>query len=64
MPPQLLKLSPYERTVIHALQLCNPASWVHFCNWFLQSVVEGDIDPQLTFFSFEAQFHLQGCINA
>jgi hypothetical protein len=30
---------------------------------FLQSVVEGEIDLQLTFFSDEAWFHLQGCIN-
>jgi hypothetical protein len=26
---------------------------------FLQSVVEGEIDPQLIFFSDEAWFHLQ-----
>jgi hypothetical protein len=29
----------------------------------LQSVVEGEIDPQLTFFSDEAWFHLQGYIH-
>jgi hypothetical protein len=46
----------------HALQPRDPASRVHFCSWFLQSVVEGEIDPQLTFFS-EAWFHLQGYIH-
>jgi hypothetical protein len=46
---QLLKLGPYKTTVIHALQLRDPASRVHFCNWFQQSVVEDEIDPQLTF---------------
>jgi hypothetical protein len=60
---QLLKLRPYKTTVIHALQPCNPDSRIHFCSWFLQSVIEGEIDPQLTFFSDEAQFHLQGYIN-
>jgi hypothetical protein len=30
---------------------------------FLQSVVEGEFDPQLTFFSDEEWFHLQGYIN-
>jgi hypothetical protein len=38
---QLLKLRPYTTTAIHALQPCNPASRVHFCSPFLQSVVEG-----------------------
>jgi hypothetical protein len=60
---QLLKLRPYETAVIHALQLRDPAIRVHFCSWFLHSVVEGEIDPQLTFFSDEAWFHMQGYIN-
>jgi hypothetical protein len=45
---QMLNLIPYKTTVIHALQPCEPASRVNFCSWFLQSVVEGEIDPQLT----------------
>jgi hypothetical protein len=45
------------------LKLQDPASKVHFCSWFLQSVIEGEIDPHLTFFSDEALFHLQGYIN-
>jgi hypothetical protein len=40
---QLLKLRPYKTKVIHALQLRDPARRVHFCSWFLQSVVEGFI---------------------
>jgi hypothetical protein len=63
MATQFLKLIPYKTTLIHALQPCDPASRVHFCNWFLQSVIEGEIDLQLTFFSDEAWFHLQGYIN-
>jgi hypothetical protein len=40
-----------------------PASRVHACSWFLQSVVEGEIHPQLTFFSDEAWCHSQEYIN-
>jgi hypothetical protein len=57
---QLLKLEHYKTPVIHAA--CNPASRAHFCSWFLQPVIEGKINPQLTFFT-EAWFHLQGHIN-
>jgi hypothetical protein len=41
---ELLKLRPYRIAVIHALQLCDPSSRVHFCSWFLQSLVKGEID--------------------
>jgi hypothetical protein len=60
---QLLKLRLYKTTVIHALQLHDPASMVHFCIWFLQSVVEGEINQQLIFFSNDVWFHLQGYTN-
>jgi hypothetical protein len=45
---QLLKYIPYKTTVIHSLEPCNPAIRVHFCSWFLQSVIEGEIDPKVT----------------
>jgi hypothetical protein len=48
---------------MHALQLCDPACRVHCCSWFVQSGVESEIDPQLTFFSDEAWFRWQGYIN-
>jgi hypothetical protein len=60
---QLLKLRPHKTTAIHALQLRNQACRIHFCNWFLQPVIEGEINLQLTFFSDEVWFHLQGYIN-
>jgi hypothetical protein len=60
---QLLKLRPFKTTAIHTLQPHDSASRVCFCSWFLQSVVEGEVNPQLTFFSDEAWFHLQGYIN-
>jgi hypothetical protein len=59
---QLLKLRPYK-TVINPLQQYNPASSVYFCSLFLQSVIEGEIDPQLTLFSDDVSFHLLGYIN-
>jgi hypothetical protein len=48
---------------MHALQPRDPASRVPFCTWFLQPAVEGEINPQFTFFSDEVWFHLQGYIN-
>jgi hypothetical protein len=63
MATQLLKLRPHKTRVILALQPCNSASRVCFCSWFLQSAIEGEINLQLTFFSDEAWFHLQGYIN-
>jgi hypothetical protein len=47
----LPKLRPYKTTVTDALHLLDPVSRVCFCSWFLQSVVKGEIDPQLMFFS-------------
>jgi hypothetical protein len=41
---QLLKLRPYKTTVTQVTQPRHPASRVHFCSWFLQSVDERDID--------------------
>jgi hypothetical protein len=63
MATQFLKLIQCETTLIHALQPCDSAGRVHFCSWFLQSVIEGEIDLELTFFSDEAWFQLQGYIN-
>jgi hypothetical protein len=60
---QLLKLGAYKTTVIHTLQPRDAAGRVRFYSWFLQSVVGGEVNPQLTFFSDEAWFHLQGYIN-
>jgi hypothetical protein len=48
---QLLMLRPYKTTVIHASEPRDSASRFRFYSWFLQSVVEGEIDPQLTFLS-------------
>ncbi|KAJ4444607.1 hypothetical protein ANN_06403 [Periplaneta americana] len=36
---------------------------VNYCNWFVQSVHNGDVEPLLTFFTDEAWFHLYGHIS-
>jgi hypothetical protein len=64
MGTQLLKITPYKTTVIHALEPCDAVSRVHLCRCFLQSVVQDEVSPQLTFFSDEAWIHLKGYINA
>jgi hypothetical protein len=48
---------------MHTLQPHDPASKVHFCGWFLQSVVKGEMDLQLALFSDKTWFHLPGYIN-
>jgi hypothetical protein len=40
---KLIKLRPYEMTVVHAMQPHNPASRINFCNWFLQSVHDSEV---------------------
>jgi hypothetical protein len=54
MATQLLKLDSYKTAVIHVLQLRDPAGMIHFCNWFLQSVVRVEINLQLTGTTFSA----------
>jgi DNA-binding transcriptional MocR family regulator len=45
-----LKLRPYQATAVHTLKLRDSASRINFCNWFLQSVHDGEVDPYLTSF--------------
>jgi hypothetical protein len=48
---------------VHELQPRDPVSRVNFCNWMLQSIYDGEIDPNLIFFSDEAWFYLNGEVN-
>jgi hypothetical protein len=41
---QMVKLRLYKTAVIHAFQPCLPSSRVNFCSWFLQSIIEGEIN--------------------
>jgi hypothetical protein len=61
---QLLKIRSYKTAVIHgSLARAQSSYQGSILQFVLQSVIEGEIDPQLTFFSDEAWFHLQGYIN-
>jgi hypothetical protein len=42
---KLLKLQLYKVTVVHILQACDSARRINFCNWLLQSVHDGEVDP-------------------
>jgi hypothetical protein len=59
-----LHLRPYKITQVQVIEECDYGRRTHFCNWFLQAVHKGVLDPKLTFFTDEAWFHLSGYINA
>jgi hypothetical protein len=59
-----LYLRQYKITQVQVIEECNYGRRTHFCNWFLQVVHDGVLDPKLTFFTDEAWFHLSGYINA
>jgi hypothetical protein len=59
-----LRLRPYKITQVQVIEECDYGRRTHFCNWFLQAVHDGVLDPKLTFFTDEAWFHLNGYINA
>jgi hypothetical protein len=37
---------------------------VRFCNWFINNVHDGLLDPKLTFFTDEANFNLSGYVHS
>ena len=57
---KLLKLKPYRVSIVQELRPPDNVSRVNFCNWVLQNIVDGIVDPQLIIFSDEAWFHLRG----
>jgi hypothetical protein len=46
--------------VVHALREHDPVARINFCDWFLQSVHDGEAGPHLVLFSYEAWFSLHG----
>jgi hypothetical protein len=60
---RLLKMKPFKTTVVHELQPYDSVNSVNFCNWILQSVHGGEIDPHLIF-SGKAWLHLHGEVNS
>jgi hypothetical protein len=59
-----LHLLPYKIAQVQVIEEGDYGRRTHFCNWFLQAVHDGVLDPKLTFFTDEAWFHLSGYINA
>ncbi|PSN46547.1 hypothetical protein C0J52_19601, partial [Blattella germanica] len=57
---KLLKLKPYKTRVVHQLLPTDDAGRRNFCNWYLQAIHDGVVDPTLVFFSDETWFHLSG----
>lgn len=42
----------------------DPIARLHFCNLFLQSVQDGEVEPHLVIFSYEPWFLLSGEVNS
>ena len=61
---KLIKFRPYKVTVVHELKQPDHAARIRFCNWLLQNVHDGIVDPQLLFMTDEAWFHVGGHVNA
>jgi hypothetical protein len=59
-----LHIHPYKITQVQVIEEGDYGRRTHFCNWFLQAVHDGVLDPKLTFFTDEAWFHLSSYISA
>jgi hypothetical protein len=57
MATKLLQLRPCKATVVNALMEHDPVARIQFCTLFLWSVQDGEVDPQLVFFTDKASFH-------
>jgi hypothetical protein len=56
-------LRPYETVQVQVIEEGDHERRTHFCNKFLQAVHVSVIYPKHTFFTNEAWFHLNGCID-
>jgi hypothetical protein len=50
--------------VVHALKKHNLVVRIHFCNWFVLSIHDAEVAPQLVFLSNEAWISLCGEVNS
>jgi hypothetical protein len=48
---------------VHELKQPDFAARIGFCNWLLQNVHDGTVDPQLLFMPNKAWFHVSGHVN-
>jgi hypothetical protein len=49
---------------VHVLKQPDYAARIRFCNWLLQNVHDGIVDPQVLIMTDEAWLHLSGHANA
>ncbi|PSN43456.1 hypothetical protein C0J52_23082, partial [Blattella germanica] len=55
---KLLKFKPYKIGRVHELLKTDYEQRLRFCNWYLQSMNDGRLDPQMLFCTDAAWFHL------
>lgn len=48
---KLLELLPCKTFIVYALKELGLVARIHFCNWFLQSIHVGEVDPWYSFSS-------------
>jgi hypothetical protein len=61
---KLLKEQPYKTTIVHALKEHDLVVNINFSDWFLRSINDGEVDPQLVFLFDEAWFSLRREVNS
>ena len=61
---KILKLKPYRVSIVQQLQPRDDQARINFCNWILQHIVDGIVNPHLLIFSDEAWFHLSGHVSS
>jgi hypothetical protein len=59
-----LHIHPYKITVVPEIKPVDYERRVMFCNWFNSHVQDGLPDPELTYFTYEANFNLSGIVNS
>jgi hypothetical protein len=59
-----LLYSPYKCTAVPEIKLVVFEKRVRFCNWVINHVHDGHIDPKLTFFTDDASFNLSEYVNS
>jgi hypothetical protein len=57
------QLCIHKITFVHLLQPCDAVAILNFRNWYHRSVSDGELDPELTYFSDEGWFCLYGHVN-
>ena len=60
----MLHFYPYRVTVVHRLTPGDPATRVNYCEWIMQSVHDGTVDPSQLIMTDEAWFHLSGYVHS